>query len=104
MALGLCDVSKESIKHLCADQRGGNAAIVIVGGAAESLDARPGSCTVTLKNRKGFIRMAITTGFVFIKNLSLQGCPLLLFLRIFPMQFLGSFFQCQILFVVEVNK
>lgn len=64
LALGFCDVSKKSIEYLCGKPEGGNAAIIVVGGAAESLDARPGSCTVTIKNRKGFIRMALKTGFV----------------------------------------
>ena len=58
----MCDVSKESISYICEHKDGGNAAVVIVGGAAESLDAHPGSCTLTLKNRKGFIRMALLTG------------------------------------------
>jgi len=63
MAFGFCDVSKPSIEHLCRhDNGGGNAVVIVVGGAAESLDARPGSCTVTLKDRKGFIRMALKTG------------------------------------------
>lgn len=66
LAFGLCDVSKESIQRICENKDGGNAAIIIVGGAAESLDARPGSCTVTLKDRKGFIRMAFKTGLEVI--------------------------------------
>jgi len=62
LSFGTCDVSKQSIQHLCENKEGGNAAIIIVGGAAESLDAHPGSCTLTLKDRKGFIRMALLTG------------------------------------------
>ena len=65
LALGFCDVSKKSIEHLCGKPEGGNAAIIVVGGAAESLDARPGSFTLTIKNRKGFIRMALKTGYVY---------------------------------------
>ena len=64
LSFGMCDVSKESIRHICTTEAGGNIAIIIVGGAAESLDARPGSCTITLKDRKGFIRMALLTGLV----------------------------------------
>ena len=62
LSFGMCDVSKESVRHICTKEGGGNIAIIIVGGAAESLDARPGSCTITLKDRKGFIRMALLTG------------------------------------------
>ena len=40
--------------------------MIVVGGASESLDARPGSCKITLKRRKGFIRMALLTGYVFV--------------------------------------
>ena len=62
MAGGVCDVSKESIRHIVTKQGTGNAAVIVVGGAAESLDARPGSYTLTLKNRKGFAKMALQTG------------------------------------------
>lgn len=41
---------------------GGNMLAIIVGGAQEALDARPGSCTLLLKNRKGFVRLAIEHG------------------------------------------
>ena len=58
----MCDVSKNSICYICTKEGGGNIAVVIVGGAAESLDARPGSFTVILKDRKGFIKMALSTG------------------------------------------
>ena len=64
LSFGMCDVSKESIRHICTKEGSGNIAVIIVGGAAESLDARPGSCTITLKDRKGFIRMALLTGLV----------------------------------------
>lgn len=62
MAGGVCDVSKESIRHIVSKNGTGNAAVIAIGGAAESLDARPGSYTLTLKNRKGFVRMALQTG------------------------------------------
>jgi hypothetical protein len=62
MALGLCDVSRESFEQILCKQGRGNIAIVAVGGAAESLDAHPGFYKLTLKNRKGFVKMAIRTG------------------------------------------
>lgn len=62
MAFGLCDVSRESMEHILSKQGLGNVAIVVVGGAAESLDAHPGYYKLTLKNRKGFVKMAIRTG------------------------------------------
>ena len=62
MSLGISDVSKENIMHLCSKEEGGNAVIIVIGGAAESLDAHLGSATLTLKDRKGFVKMAILTG------------------------------------------
>ncbi|XP_057297800.1 2-acylglycerol O-acyltransferase 2-A-like isoform X2 [Hydractinia symbiolongicarpus] len=62
MSLGLCDVSKESITYICTKKGAGNAAVVVIGGAAESLEAYPGAATLTLKNRKGFVKMALKTG------------------------------------------
>ena len=66
LGFGMCDISKESIHHICTKENGGNVAVIVVGGASESLDARPGSCRITLKRRKGFIRMALLTGYIFI--------------------------------------
>lgn len=35
---------------------------IVVGGAAESLSARPGTADLTLKRRLGFIKLAIREG------------------------------------------
>lgn len=40
----------------------GRAITIVVGGAAESLDAQPYSLRLVLKRRKGFVKMAIRTG------------------------------------------
>ncbi|KAK3709421.1 hypothetical protein QZH41_019545 [Actinostola sp. cb2023] len=61
MAGGVCDVSKESINNICGNGHG-NAAVIIVGGAAESLEARPGAHHLKLKNRKGFVKVALQNG------------------------------------------
>ncbi|KAK2166653.1 hypothetical protein LSH36_37g13045 [Paralvinella palmiformis] len=60
--MGVCDVSKESIEWILTKQGTGNAAIIVVGGAEESLMASPGNYTLKLKGRKGFVKMAIKTG------------------------------------------
>ena len=44
------------------EQGVGNAATIVVGGAEEALEARHGAYKLTLKNRKGFCRIALTTG------------------------------------------
>ena len=36
--------------------------MIVVGGAEEALDAHPGHHILTLKKRKGFIKMALQTG------------------------------------------
>lgn len=58
--LGLCDASKESI--IAALSGPGKAVALVLGGAKESLDAHPGYHTLTLKNRKGFVKIALQTG------------------------------------------
>jgi len=40
----------------------GRAITIVVGGARESLDARPHTLRLVLKKRKGFIKLAIRTG------------------------------------------
>ena len=61
LAMGGVSVSEKSIKAVLA--RGpGNAVVVVPGGAAEALHAKPGSHELTLKKRTGFFRIAIETG------------------------------------------
>jgi 2-acylglycerol O-acyltransferase 2 len=62
MAGGACDVSRESISYLVRKSVHGNAAVIVIGGAEEALEARPGSYKLTLNHRKGFIKLALTTG------------------------------------------
>ncbi|XP_077987975.1 2-acylglycerol O-acyltransferase 1-like [Glandiceps talaboti] len=62
MLPGCCDVSKESIHYLLEENGKGNACVIVVGGAKEALEAKPGKCTVLLKNRKGFCKVALKHG------------------------------------------
>lgn len=62
MAYGACSVSKESLEYILTKQGKGNAAIIVVGGAAESLDAHPHQAVLTLERRKGFIKLALRLG------------------------------------------
>jgi hypothetical protein len=43
-----------------------NAVVIVVGGASEAADAVPGKFDLTLKRRKGFVKLAIQKGFVFL--------------------------------------
>ncbi|KAK9893982.1 diacylglycerol acyltransferase [Cystobasidium minutum MCA 4210] len=61
MALGICSVSYRSCQNIL--RRGpGSSLTIVVGGAAESLSARPGTADLTLRRRLGFIKLAIREG------------------------------------------
>lgn len=62
LCAGFCSCSRQSIEYLLTRNGRGNAVVVVVGGASEALDARPGSFTLTLKNRRGFVRIAMQHG------------------------------------------
>lgn len=67
LALGVASVSRESCENLLtkggADGEGmGRAITIVVGGARESLDARPGTLRLVLNGRKGFVKLAARTG------------------------------------------
>ena len=67
LAMGLASVSRESCENILSkggfDNHGtGRAITIVVGGARESLDARPGVMRLILKRRRGFIKLAIRTG------------------------------------------
>lgn len=60
--LGACAATKDSIEWLLTKEGKGNALILVIGGAAEALDAHPGIASLTLKRRKGFVRLALKHG------------------------------------------
>ncbi|KAJ4380277.1 diacylglycerol O-acyltransferase 1 [Didymella sp. IMI 355093] len=67
LRLGMASVSRESCENILSKggQNGegmGRAITIVVGGARESLDARPGVVRLVLRRRKGFVKMAIRTG------------------------------------------
>eukprot|EP00211_Chloroparvula_japonica_P007281 CAMPEP_0119133564 /NCGR_PEP_ID=MMETSP1310-20130426/13439_1 /TAXON_ID=464262 /ORGANISM="Genus nov. species nov., Strain RCC2339" /LENGTH=335 /DNA_ID=CAMNT_0007124261 /DNA_START=34 /DNA_END=1041 /DNA_ORIENTATION=- len=67
--MGICEASLASCLKILA--RGSGSAIMLaVGGAAEALDARPGSYQLTLKNRKGFVRVALRSGASLVPVMS----------------------------------
>ncbi|KAI1470266.1 DAGAT-domain-containing protein [Daldinia caldariorum] len=64
---GLRSVSKESIVNILTKggpngEGMGRAVTIVIGGARESLEAQPGLMRLILKERKGFVRIAIRTG------------------------------------------
>lgn len=62
MCAGLYPVSKPSLRHLLSKSGKGNAVVIVIGGAAESLAATPGINTVVMKQRKGFVKVALEYG------------------------------------------
>ncbi|MBN3295728.1 MOGT1 acyltransferase, partial [Amia calva] len=61
MSAGVVSCSKKSVTHVLS-QGGGNISVIVIGGAAEALDARPGSLILEALNRKGFIKIALKCG------------------------------------------
>ena len=45
--------------------------MLVIGGAAESLDARPGNLDLVLKHRKGFVKVAVLHGAALVPVLGL---------------------------------
>ncbi|KAF3006027.1 diacylglycerol O-acyltransferase 1 [Curvularia kusanoi] len=67
LRLGMASVSRESCENILSKgghngEGMGRAITIVVGGARESLDARPGVIRLVLRRRKGFVKMAIRTG------------------------------------------
>ncbi|KXJ86122.1 diacylglycerol acyltransferase-domain-containing protein [Microdochium bolleyi] len=67
LAMGMRSVSRESIVNILTrggmDGEGmGRGVTVVVGGARESLEAIPGNLRLILKERKGFVKIAVRTG------------------------------------------
>ncbi|KAF6207570.1 hypothetical protein GE061_016017 [Apolygus lucorum] len=59
---GLLAVSKEALLHQLTKTKRGRAVVIVPGGAAEAMVSQPGAQRVILKNRKGFVKLAIITG------------------------------------------
>jgi len=62
MALGAIPSDVSSIEYHLTRRKGGQILGLYPGGAEESLDAHPDNYDLTLKERKGFIKVAIRTG------------------------------------------
>ena len=65
--MGLASVSRESCENILSKggpngEGMGRAITIVIGGARESLDARPGTMRLVLGRRKGFVKLAIRSG------------------------------------------
>jgi len=61
LALGIASVSRHSCEKILSCGPG-RSIVIVIGGASESLNARPGIADLVLKKRLGFIRIAIRHG------------------------------------------
>ncbi|XP_014351675.1 diacylglycerol O-acyltransferase 2-like [Latimeria chalumnae] len=66
MATGVCSVNTSSINYLLSQNGTGNAVVIVVGGATEALFCTQGKHIVALKERKGFIKVAIRNGSALV--------------------------------------
>lgn len=67
LRMGLASVARESIENILSKggrngEGMGRAVTIVVGGARESLESKPGTFRLVLNRRKGFVKMAIRTG------------------------------------------
>jgi len=69
MGLGICDVRRESCDNILQSGHG-QSIMIVVGGAAEALDSKPGSYVLTLANRKGFVKVAMANGAELVPVIS----------------------------------
>ncbi|KAJ4436879.1 hypothetical protein ANN_17011 [Periplaneta americana] len=60
LILGGCPASVDGLSYVLS--RPGNAVALVVGGASESLECRPGTYRIILKRRKGFVKLALKYG------------------------------------------
>jgi hypothetical protein len=62
---GACCVSRDSCEYLLSGQCGqGNALVIVIGGQREVRLTRNDTMKLYLKNRKGFIQLALKSGSI----------------------------------------
>ncbi|XDB64582.1 hypothetical protein AB1E18_017891 [Capra hircus] len=62
LSCGACSVNRQSLDYVLSQSQLGRAVVIVVGGANEALYAVPGEHCLTLRNRKGFVRLALRHG------------------------------------------
>uniref|UniRef100_A0A667HNN9 Acyltransferase n=1 Tax=Lynx canadensis TaxID=61383 RepID=A0A667HNN9_LYNCA len=61
-SFGICSVNRRSLDFILSQPQPGQAVVIIIGGAQEALYAIPGRHHLILRNRKGFVRLALRHG------------------------------------------
>ncbi|XP_040261044.1 diacylglycerol O-acyltransferase 2-like [Bufo bufo] len=70
MSGGLCPVNQKSLGYTLSQKGPGNAVVIVIGGAAESLSCQPGVTTLILSRRRGFVRLALEHGADLVPSFS----------------------------------
>uniref|UniRef100_A0A5S6R0K4 diacylglycerol O-acyltransferase n=1 Tax=Trichuris muris TaxID=70415 RepID=A0A5S6R0K4_TRIMR len=68
--LGAVSCSRESIGYLISRPEGGNALVIVAGGAEEALVSQPDTHRIVLRKRKGFVKVAIQYGTALVPSYS----------------------------------
>ena len=66
MSLGIVDATLDSLKYVLTQMGAGHSIVLVVGGAAEVNNCPPDSYVLLFSRRKGFIKLALETGLVFL--------------------------------------
>lgn len=70
LSLGAIMSSEKSLNCVLSKPEGGNVAVLMVGGAAEAFNCRPGSYKLVINRRKGFARVALKNGSPLVPVIS----------------------------------
>ncbi|XP_045397453.1 2-acylglycerol O-acyltransferase 3 [Lemur catta] len=62
MSFGMCPVNLQSLDFVLSQPQLGQAVVIVIGGAHEALYSIPGHHCLTLRKRKGFVRLALRHG------------------------------------------
>ena len=62
LKLGAIEASKESIGWTLSNEGTGNSLTIMIGGAQEALEAKPGCKKLKIMSRKGFCKLALQHG------------------------------------------
>lgn len=81
LSLNICSVSRRSCERILR-QGPGHSLMIVVGGAAESLNAYPFTYDLTLKRRLGFVKVALRAGADLVPVLGFGENGLFIFLSV----------------------
>ncbi|KAF2880669.1 hypothetical protein ILUMI_25508 [Ignelater luminosus] len=70
LSTGMCSASANSLNYLLGYPGGGKAIALVVGGAAEAFNCKPGQYKIILKKRKGFVKIALKNGTPLVPVIS----------------------------------